>query len=109
MRKRLSIHPGEADGRYEVHQCCGLPVRPFPRERCSCVHPAKRIRSISIERPVCDCGGFAIINGQCADCYKAFKSGERVPCRDCGIPIPQPGENPDPAALFCNDCYESVP
>ena len=90
----------------ERHQCCGRVVRSWPFDRCMCVQPAKRV---SIERPVCDCGGFAILGGLCADCHKAFKNGDRIPCRDCGIPIPQPGQHPNPAALLCDECYEKVP
>jgi len=66
------------------------------------------MKSISIERPVCNCGGFAVLDGRCGNCYGLFKSG-RVPCRLCGIPIPQPGENPDPATLLCDECYEGAP
>jgi len=28
----------------------------------------------------------------------------RIPCARCGIPIPDPGEIPDPAALLCDKC-----
>lgn len=30
---------------------------------------------------------------------------DRIPCAECGIPIPQPGEYPDPDALLCDKCY----
>lgn len=84
------------------HQCCGELVRPWPHDRCMCVQPAKRV---SIERPKCDCGGFALMDGQCAECSDLFKSGLYMPCRGCGIPIPEPGENPEPDALLCDTCY----
>jgi len=32
--------------------------------------------------------------------------GTAIPCAGCGIPIPDPGENPDPAALLCDGCYD---
>lgn len=32
----------------------------------------------------------------------------RIRCATCGIPIPDPGEQPDPAALLCDKCYEAV-
>lgn len=28
----------------------------------------------------------------------------KIRCLDCGIPIPDPGENPDPDALLCDSC-----
>lgn len=29
----------------------------------------------------------------------------RIPCAGCGMPIQQPGENPDPDALLCDSCF----
>ena len=28
----------------------------------------------TIERPVCKCGGYAIMGDKCADCYKRYKA-----------------------------------
>lgn len=30
-------------------------------------------------------------------------------CDDCGITIPEPGENADRAAYFCDRCYDDKP
>lgn len=31
-----------------------------------------------------------------------------IKCEECDIPISDPGEYPDPAALLCDTCYENV-
>ena len=92
------------------------------------------MKSLSTQRPVCSCGQpFTIVDGLCADCWTA-KTGDtprhqccgrpmqpwphdrcmcvqpakHIRCEGCGIPIPEPGENPDPAALLCDRCYDST-
>jgi len=81
------------------------------------------VKSLSTQRPVCSCGQpFTIVDGLCADCWTA-KTGDtprqqccgrpmqpwphdrcmcvqpakHIRCEGCGIPSPEPGENPDPA------------
>ena len=32
---------------------------------------------------------------------------DRIRCEGCGMPIPDPGENPEPEALLCDACYRT--
>jgi formylmethanofuran dehydrogenase subunit E len=36
------------------------------------------------------------------------KEPPKIRCYGCGIPIPDPGEYPDPDALICDSCYEDM-
>ncbi len=31
-----------------------------------------------------------------------------IRCDNCGMPIPEPGQNPDPSALLCDTCYRAT-
>ena len=39
---------------------------------------------------------------KCVD--KLYEDEPDIKCAGCGIPIPDPGEYPDPAALLCDNC-----
>jgi hypothetical protein len=40
----------------------------------------------------------------CPACWAQIMEPKRIKCDGCGLPIPDPGEPPDPAALLCDAC-----
>ena len=91
---------------------CGKPKGCVPFAGRGYWHPAcfRKGRNAQVAEPI-----RSIVNAvseprkpEPVDVRPAPAPEPRIPCADCGPPIPEPGENPDPAALLCDSCHEKA-